>query len=150
MRWLGRLNLRDDKSQHGRTGWGTDWALVIDAAVLYLLALMLHLDLGADGAEQHWKSKGAGSQRQGRCACVDGATGYSCTSVLESRSADWETEHRARNRRMSGRPNAVWGLLTWACKYCVIVGLNLGALGSWGPCAVAPLARASGRPWASS
>ena len=48
---------------------------------------------------------------------------------------------------MSGRPNAVWGLLTWACKYCVIVGLNLGALGSWGPCAVAPLARASGRPW---
>ena len=61
MRWLGRLNLQDDKSQHGRTGWGTDWALVIDAAVLYLLALTLHLDLGAEGAKQYSKSGSRGS-----------------------------------------------------------------------------------------
>jgi len=92
-------------AEQGRRGTG--WVLVIGAAILYLVALTLHLDLGADGAEQHWKQGRRAPGREGARASTAPIGYYSCTSVGESRSADWETERRARNRRMSGQSNAV-------------------------------------------
>ena len=52
-------------------GGAQTWALVIDVAVLYLLALTLHLDLGADGAEQHRSAGRQGKVRRRRHSLRD-------------------------------------------------------------------------------
>ena len=85
-------------AEQGRRGTG--WALVIGAAILYLLAstlhldfflFKLHLDLGVDGAEQHGR---AGVQ--GASAATKGASPVPQLTRRESRSeiGKWNIEQR--------------------------------------------------------
>ena len=125
-------------AEHGRKGTG--WELVTGAAVLYLFARTLHLDFGS-----RWSWITLEEQGRRAPALQEKVRHRRHSLRVYVRAADWETEGRAMNHRVSGWPDAVWGWLTSIYKYSIIVGFNLGTPGTWG--SLAPPARASGRVW---